>query len=151
MTICRLTQEDMPDILALWKKQGDVLGIPFRNTINKLIDDGTFFCIHDKGRLIAMCGYKIMKRYPEIRITKLCVDEEYRNRGLAISLLQHIVLITSVLDLDAYAECKDGADNNNFYDKFGEMVSIKECKTMKIRRYKINKSAVEEYKEKNKK
>lgn len=137
--IDKLTKEDIPDILTLWKEQGDVLGIPFRSTINKLINNGTFLCIRNKKELIAMCGYNIMKRCPEIRITKLCVRKSYRNRGLATALIRHILNITSNLKLDVYAECKDGAENNNFYDKFGNVVSVKECKTMRVRKYKLNK------------
>lgn len=133
-----LTQEDVPKILILWKKQGDVLGIPFKSTINKLIDSNCFFGIKENDKLIAMCGYKIMKRFPEIRITKLCVDEKYRRNSIATFLLKYVIDKTIDYGLQMTAECKDGVDNNFFYNHYGSVIGIKECKTMKVRKYKID-------------
>ena len=132
-----LKRDDIHDILELWNKEKDVLGIPFRKTIFDLIDAHSFFGIKIDGKLIAMCGYKIMKRNPSIRITKLCVDEEYRNQGIASMFIRLIQNKTNSLELKMYAECKDGANNNGFYEKIGILHHKEERKTMSVRFYEI--------------
>lgn len=134
-----LTDADIPDILELWKKDRETLGIPFRKTIFDLLNNKSFFGVRCDGKLIAMCGYKIMKRNPSIRITKLCVDENYRKQGIALYLIRFIKGITKDIDLIMYAECKDGAENNSFYDKIGTLHHTEERKTMTVRFYKIDK------------
>lgn len=134
-----LTEADIPQILELWKRDKETLGIPFRKTIFDLLNNKAFFGIKQDGNLIAMCGYKVMKRNPSIRITKLCVDENYRMRGIALRLIGFIKDITKDMDLKMYAECKEGAENNSFYDHIGTLHHTEERKTMTVRFYEINK------------
>ena len=135
----KLDKKDIDDILNLWKKDRETLGIPFRKTIYDLLNNKAFFGIKQNGKLIAMCGYKVMKRNPSIRITKLCVDEKYRKQGIALYLIRFIKNITKDTNLIMYAECKDGAENNAFYNKIGTLHHIEERKTMTVRFYEINK------------
>lgn len=42
------------------------------------------------------------------------------------------------VDLPIYIECKDGAENNSFYDKIAYFERIEDRKTMKVKFYKLN-------------
>ena len=42
------------------------------------------------------------------------------------------------VDLPIYIECKDGAENNSFYDKIAYFERTEDRKTMKVRFYKLN-------------
>jgi ribosomal protein S18 acetylase RimI-like enzyme len=134
-----LKREDEKELLILWRKQGDVLGIPFKSGLYKLIDAKQFYCIKENNKIIAFCAYKIMKRQPEVRLCHLCVDENYRNLGIAKFLIQNI-LKSIPSDLDFVAHAKDGAENNSFYDKYKLCdYEIEHKKTMDIRIYKLDK------------
>ena len=85
-----------------------------------------------------MCGYRIMKRNPSIRIVKLCVQKEYRNNGYATMMIKKIIELLDNVDLPIYIECKDGAENNSFYDKIAYFERIEDRKTMKVKFYKLN-------------
>lgn len=132
-----LNENDVDKILKLWKTEPEVLGIPFRKSIFELINKQQFFGIKKDGELIAMCGYRVMKRNPSIRITKLCVNNTYRNKGIATDFIRYIQDKTDCLKLKMYAECKDGAENNGFYDKVGILHHKEERKTMTVRFYEI--------------
>lgn len=133
------TENDIEQIKKLWKKQGDVLGIPYNNTIIELIRNKALFCIKDENRnVIAFCGYKIMKRKKIAKIVHLVVAEEHRRRKLGVLLVWYIFNILAPKKLPIVAECKSGADNNYFYDKIGRLVATKQCKTMDVRLYVLD-------------
>ena len=138
MNLKFLSIEDIPKIKILWKENRENLGIPFNKTLEELIEKESFLGLFDNNNLIGMCGYRIMKRNPSIRIVKLCVQKEYRNNGYATMMIKKIIELLNNVDLPIYIECKDGAENNSFYDKIAHFERIEDRKTMKVRFYKLN-------------
>ena len=138
MNLKFLSIEDIPKIKILWKENRENLGIPFNKTLEELIEKESFLGLFDNNNLIGMCGYRIMKRNPSIRIVKLCVQKEYRNNGYATMMIKKIIELLNNVDLQIYIECKDGAENNSFYDKIAYFERTEDRKTMKVRFYKLN-------------
>ena len=138
MNLKFLSIEDIPKIKILWKENRENLGIPFNKTLEELIEKESFLGLFDNNNLIGMCDYRIMKRNPSIRIVKLCVQKEYRNNGYATMMIKKIIELLDNVDLPIYIECKDGAENNSFYDKIAYFERIEDRKTMKVRFYKLN-------------
>ena len=139
MVICIATGNDIEQIKKLWKKQGDVLGIPYNNTIIELIRNKALYCIKDENEnVVAFCGYKIMKRTKVAKIVHLVVAEEHRRKKLGVSLVWYLYNILIPKKLPVVIECKDGADNNYFYDKIGRLITTKHCKTMDVRLYVLD-------------
>lgn len=119
MNIELCTMNDVQEIRKLWKLSKQDLGIPFTKELQGLIDKNHFFCTkNNDGKIVSFCGYKIMKRNPEIRICHLFVCPEERNKHIATKYIEHIVEETKSLDLPLIAHCRDGADNNSFYEKY---------------------------------
>ena len=111
--------EDIQEIRSLWKLSKKDLGIPYTKELQSLIDKNTFFCMKDDNEnIISFCGYKVMKRNPEIRICHLFVHPEERNKHMASEYIKHIVRETKHLNLPLIVHCRDGADNNSFYEKY---------------------------------
>ena len=144
-----LTKKDKPIILEIWKRQKDIFGIPFNDEIDGLLENNQFLCAKDDGKIIAICAYKIMKRVPEIRICHLWVAKKYRKQNIAT------VLIANVIDkaddsLPLTACCKDGAENNHFYERYAEKeYEIFHRKTLDVRKYYLDKNKFVEKREKN--
>lgn len=143
MNIEMCTVEDIQEIKKLWKQGGRDLGIPYTNELQNLINDNRFFCIkNNNNEIISFCGYKIMKRNPEIRICHLLVHKDERNKHIGFEHIKHIVRETKHLDLPLVAHCRDGAANNSFYEKY----KLKDYSTIiresgfKIRVYELNKN-----------
>lgn len=119
MKIELCTMDDIKEIRELWKQGKPDLGIPFTSGLKKLIDSNRFFCTkNENGKIVSFCGYKIMKRNPEIRICHLLVSIEERNKHIATEYIKHIVKETNHLNLPLVVHCRDGADNNSFYEKY---------------------------------
>lgn len=119
MNIELLTIGDIPEIKKLWKQGGKDLGIPFTNELEGLINDNRFFCTkNDNNEIVSICGYKIMKKSPEIRICHLLVHKDERNKHIGFEHIKHIVNETKHFDLPLIAHCRDGALNNSFYEKY---------------------------------
>ena len=138
MNLKFLSIEDIPKIKILWKENRENLDIPFNKALEELIEKESFLGLFDNNNLIGMCGYRIMKRNPSIRIVKLCVQKEYRNNGYATMMIKKIIELLNNVDLPIYIECKDGAENNSFYDKIAYFERIEDRKTMKVKFYKLN-------------
>lgn len=118
MNIELCTLEDVQEIRNLWKLSKQDLGIPFTNELHSLINNNHFFCTKDNNKIISFCGYKVMKRNPEIRICHLFVIPEERNKHIAHTYIKHIIKETENLNLPLIVHCRDGADNNSFYEKY---------------------------------
>ena len=59
-----------------------------------------------------------MKRNPEIRICHLFVCPEERNKQIATEYIKYIIEETKNLNLPLIVHCRDGAENNSFYEKY---------------------------------
>lgn len=132
-----LTNEDKDNIKLLWKSNQINLGIPFNKSIDELIENKTFYGYFLDDKMIGMCGYKIYKRSNTIRIVKLCIKEEYRQNGYGTEIVNYILSKIKKYNLPIYVECREGADNNKFYDKIGLFDRIEKRKTMNVKFYKI--------------
>ena len=53
-------------------------------------------------------------------------------------MIKKIIELLDNVDLPIYIECKDGAENNSFYDKIAYFERIEDRKTMKVKFYKLN-------------
>lgn len=87
--------------------------------------------------LVGFCAYRVLKRNPAIMIDHLCVAEEFRHNGFARDLL---IKINSVAPktLPMVLTCRDGSENNSFYDKFAKSYITLDKKTMKLRLYTLD-------------
>lgn len=145
MNIRYANLNDVSNLITIWNQNGkNVLTIPYKSELNELISKNSFFVLEDNNAIIGFCGYKKMQRDPEIRICHLLIKSEHRNCGYGKYLLNYVIdnikkINTNNLDIVLY--CKDGAENNNFYDKlFGKNYTISNTKNDNIflRKYYIN-------------
>ena len=140
MNVEELQKKDVPYILEIWKRAGDVFGIPYKQEINELIEGKRFLCIRENGKIVAMSGYKVMKKQPEVRIVHLWVAKTYRRKGLAVALIKELMERGGNLALTAC--CKEGAENNKFYDRFAINYETETKKTMNVRKYYLDKEKI---------
>lgn len=132
-----LTIDYVDDIKNLWKQNKDNLSIPFTKEIINPIQENRMFGIIVDGKLAGFCAYRVLKRNPAIMVDHLCVSKEFRNRGFAREILKKINSVTPKA-LPMVLTCRDGSENNTFYDKFAKTYKIIEKKTMKLRLYTLN-------------
>ena len=114
MIIDYLTIKDKPIILKIWKAQGDVFGIPFKSEVDELIKKNQFICMKEKNNIIGICAYKITRK--GLKICHLWTAKRYRGQHIATKLMAFIIKNNEGIDL--LVNCKDGAENNTFYDKY---------------------------------
>lgn len=136
------TMNDKEQILKLWNDKDNKpnLSIPFNCEIDKCIKEVRMFCAYYENNVIGFGAYQIMKKSPEIRIKHLCVDKKYRRNKVASNIIFRMMLDLMGTDLPIVAICRDGADNNNFYEKYKkEEPTIVHRKTIDCRRYVLDK------------
>lgn len=146
-TIRLANMVDKEQILKIWndKKNKPNLSIPFNCEIDKCINQHRMYVVVLKDDIIGFGAYQIMKKEPEIRIKHLCVDEKYRRNGVAINIIFRIATDLIDIDLPLVAICRDGADNNNFYEKYKkENYTTVSRKTLNCRRYVMDKDKIME-------
>lgn len=130
--------EDYKSIVKLYNKNSKSLGRYFKSDIIEKINNEIFYLYVENDEVIGFCSYDLKKRKKYIEITYLCVNENYRNRHIATKLIKQIQKDTYELKMDYYAECLEGLENNNFYDKIGIISEIKEKNNYNLRLYKLN-------------
>lgn len=141
MRIENLTIREKPIILKIWKSQGNVFGIPFKSEVDDLIEKGQFYCMKEDNQIIAICAYKIMRK--GIKICHLWTAKRYRGQHIAIKLMNHIVKQHE--DEEVFVSCKDGADNNSFYERYKlEGPFITHGLNIDTREYKLDKHKIME-------
>ena len=148
MIIEYATMNDKNDILKLWKEKENVknLSIPWNEKVDKFLNEKRMFCIKQNGEIIAFGGFTVMKRFPEIRIEHLCVNKEYRNKRLATAIMKRIVEEVKDIDLPIIITCRDGAENNTFYEKFKlNNYTLIEKKSLNVRKYVLDKDKILNY------
>ncbi|SAK86691.1 FR47 domain-containing protein [Caballeronia hypogeia] len=76
----RLAKQDVPDMLELAQRTRPG---PFGKRTHEM---GNYIGIRDEGRLIAMAGER-MRMDGHVEISAVCVDEQWRGRGIAARLI----------------------------------------------------------------
>lgn len=137
-------EKDLPEILRIYKKDIKSLGIYSKVEMIEKINSKTFYIDKEENKIAGFCSYCIMKRKPRIVIDYLCVDEEFRNNGIACKIINRIIDDTSELNLAYYAECLEGMKNNSFYDKIGFVYERRVKPTYAIRVYQLNNKKIKE-------
>jgi predicted GNAT family acetyltransferase len=79
--VIRLTSVDAKDMLDLERRTKPG---PFAKRTH---ETGSYIGIRDRGRLVAMAGER-MQFEGYVEISAVCVDDEWRGRGLAARLIQ---------------------------------------------------------------
>lgn len=136
---------DKEGILKIWNDKDDKpnLSIPFNCEIDKCIKECRMYVVYDENYLIGFGAYQIIKKCPEIRVKHLCVDKHYRKRHIVSNIILSIILDTYNTGLPIVAICRDGADNNKFYEKYKkENYTIIPRKTLNCRRYILDKNEI---------
>lgn len=83
LNVRRLTQADAPDMLKLIELTNPG---PFNTRTNEM---GTFIGIHDKGKLVAMAGERMIAgNYVEV--SAVCTHPNWRGQGLAALLIEQL-------------------------------------------------------------
>lgn len=134
----------LPQIKTLYKQNRDTLGIPFNRIFDEMVDNTDFVVVVTEDmKLVGFCGfhYRPIKHYYEIE--HLCIAEEYRNKGLAILVLQYFILRHKQTALLPYlptivAYAVDGKPNNTFYDKISSSFELAPRKTKMLRKYYLS-------------
>lgn len=143
------TPDDFDVIKSLWKTERGNLSIPFTDTIMKPIEEKRMLvCEVPNDGVIAFCAFAIKKKNPSVFLKHLCVAEEYRHKGIGISLFKAILSIAPK-NLPVVLTCRDGAENNTLYDKFAEYYLTEERETMTVRYYVLDRNKLGEYKHEN--
>ena len=145
MEIKLAKMQDKDNILKLWKKNRKNLTIPFNSVVDSAIIEDRMYIAVENNAVIGMCSFKVMKIRPEIKLSNICVDEQYRNKGLGSNLMLKAIEATRELDLPYFLTARMGAENNIFYEKFCERECIVNRKSLDAIRYKVD---VEKLKEK---
>lgn len=103
--------------INLKKKLNDFILLYFDKS---RIDDYTYFIYcKNKSNIIAFVGLYYIDNY--LSINQLCVDINYRNKGIAISILNFIKNIYKNSHLILYIDKNKSSTNylHNFYLKYG--------------------------------
>jgi predicted GNAT family acetyltransferase len=87
----KLTQEDVPEMLALTKLTEPGPFLP------RTIELGAYYGIHDSGSLVAMAGERLrLTRFTEV--SAVCTHPNFRGRGYGNSLMS--VVISGIMSRD---------------------------------------------------
>lgn len=136
---------DKKEILSIWKSKEnkEYLSIPFNNEIDKCILGQRMYCVVLDNDIIGFGAYQIMKRIPEIRIKHLCVDKNYRRNRITTKIITRICFDLVDVNLPITATCRDGAENNKFYDRYKlKDYEITHTKTLLCRKYTLDKNKI---------
>lgn len=135
-------EDDIEQVSKLWKSEVRALGPLWKGDIESYIDDGSFYCIKDDNKIVAMCSYHVLKQRPEVRIEALVVTPEYRGKGYSKDLIYKCYKENNnLIDRLGYsftAEAREGEPNNTFYDHISTEMIAKPKKTMVIRTYYLD-------------
>lgn len=138
-----LESKEKPIVLKIWKAQKGIFGIPFNQEIDELINERRFLCVREEGKIIAIGAYKRMKRSNEIRLSHLWTAYKYRGQGLQRKIISRILEDAGDGELTVY--CRDGAENNSFYEKYkAKEPLLEERKTIKVRKYWLDREKIAE-------
>lgn len=130
-------QEDLEAIIKLWNKNNSVLGRYFKTDLIQEINEGRIFVAKlNEGKLIGFCGLILKKKTFVLEIDGICIDEEFRGRGIGKAFIEELKKFGRPIEL----ECVDGAENNRFYDKIANLIGTRMSKSgkLKLRKYRIN-------------
>ena len=144
---------NIEQVEKLYKQNRDTLGIPFNRIFSEMLEDKNFLVMEDEnGYVVGFCGFKYKKKYGYYEIEHLCVDPKFRNKHVAMTLLQFQILLhynngvnKLFLAPAVVAYAVDGADNNSFYDKISVRYDIVPKKTKVLRRYWLDVDRIRNY------
>lgn len=146
MKIEYVEMADWKELMKIWRinQKDGVFGIPFKKDLEPMIKEKRFVCIKNNDEIIGLCGCQIMKRNPSLKIKHLWVSTEHRKKGFAIYMINFFIRQYKIRPI--IVDCKDGAQNNTFYDKFSlQPYSIRSTKTMRIRQYILDENKIKEF------
>lgn len=132
----RATIDDFDIVKSLWKECKSEFGVPYTKSIVTLIEKRNLHLLFVNDDFVGMCGWR------DKSIICLGVFAKYRGLGYGTRILKKTVALminnNRLLPIVAvYSNALDGADNNKFYDKFGEVVDYIDYKTCRTRIYEI--------------
>lgn len=127
----KATLDDKANLIELWKNNRRTLSPFFKLSFDSIIKK--LYVLTSNNTIIGMIGYVIHSN--KLYIKYLCVDNAYRHNGYAVHLISNMLKDVGCDGYTVIAECKDGADNNTFYDKYSITYTIEDKKSMKCRNY----------------
>jgi len=147
MYIDYITRDDYAELMIIWRSQSDkasgyIFGIPYKTEIYEMIDEKRFLCVRDNNKMIAICGFKVQKRNPIVKLCNIWVDPNYRRKRIATTMMAEVL---KRVDESYYPviSCKDGAENNSFYESLKlQNYTIKSTNVMKVRTYILDREKI---------